>query len=199
MNRSTAEPGRERAEPKCPDRRNMMSETVVTMDGSSNNTSNNQRQVPTVKTEPGQPNPLASIRLNAAYFKTIPGILKLAQLGLGIICMACASPAYIGATHWFLFVAVTSFISTLIWCAVYFLSLREVLKVPINWILTELLNTSIKAVLYMIAFIAQLSAWTAYRTSSSNIAAGIFGIFNTIAYAAGAYFLYIEWKNTNTQ
>ncbi|XP_019885069.1 uncharacterized protein LOC109610465 [Camponotus floridanus] len=177
----------------------MMSETVVTMDGSSNNASNNQRQVPTVKTEPGQPNPLASIRLNAAYFKTIPGILKLAQLGLGIICMACASPAYIGATHWFLFVAVISFISTLIWCAVYFLSLREVLKVPINWILTELLNTSIKAVLYMIAFIAQLSAWTAYRTSSSNIAAGIFGIFNTIAYAAGAYFLYIEWKNTNTQ
>lgn len=80
VNRSTAEPGRERAEPKCPDRRNMMSETVVTMDGSSNNASNNQRQVPTVKTEPGQPNPLASIRLNAAYFKTIPGILKLAQL-----------------------------------------------------------------------------------------------------------------------
>ncbi|XP_072767873.1 plasmolipin [Anoplolepis gracilipes] len=177
----------------------MMSETVVTMDGSSNNASNNPRQVPTVKTEPGQPNPLAGIRLNVAYFKTIPGILKLVQLGLGIICMACASPAYIGATHWFLFVAVTSFISTLIWCAVYFLSLREVLKVPINWILTELLNTSIKAVLYMIAFIAQLSAWTAYRASSSNIAAGIFGIFNTIAYAAGAYFLYIEWKNTNTQ
>lgn len=37
----------------------------------------------------------------------------------------------------------------------------------------ELLNTSIKAVLYMIAFIVQLSAWTAYGTSSSNIAAGV--------------------------
>lgn len=177
----------------------MMSETVVTMDGSSNNASNNPRQVPTVKTEPGQPNPLSGIRLNLDYFKTIPGIIKLVQLGLGIICMACASPAYIGATHWFLFVAVTTFIATLIWCAVYFLSLREALKVPINWILTELLNTSIAAVLYMIAFIAQLSAWTAYRGSSSNIAAGVFGIFNTIAYAAGAYFLYVEWKGTNTQ
>ncbi|XP_032667393.1 uncharacterized protein LOC116842376 [Odontomachus brunneus] len=177
----------------------MMSETVVTMDGSSNNASNNPRQVPTVKTEPGQPNPLNGIRLNVPYFKTIPGILKLVQLVLGIICMACASPAYIGATHWFLFVAVMSFISTLIWCAVYLLSIREVLKVPINWILTELLNTSIKTVLYTIAFIAQLSAWTAFRNSSSNIAAGVFGIFNTIAYAAGAYFLYIEWKSTNTQ
>lgn len=177
-----------------------MSETVVTMDGSSNNASNNPRQAPTVKSEPGQPNPLAGIRLNLAYFKTIPGILKLVQLCLGIICMACASPAYIGATHWFLFVAVTSFISTLIWSAVYLLSIREVLKVPINWILTELLNTAIKTVLYTIAFIAQLSAWTAFRnSSSSNIAAGVFGIFNTIAYAAGAYFLYIEWKSTNTQ
>lgn len=56
--------------------------------------------------------------------------------GLGIICMACASPAYIGATHWFLFVAVMSFISTLIWSAIYLLSIREALKVPINWILT---------------------------------------------------------------
>ncbi|XP_012223200.2 CKLF-like MARVEL transmembrane domain-containing protein 4 [Linepithema humile] len=179
----------------------MMSETVVTMDGSSNNASNNPRQVPTVKTEPGQPNPLAGIRLNVAYFKTIPGILKLVQLGLGIICMACASPAFIGATHWFLFVAVTAFISTLIWSAIYFLSLREVLKVPINWILSELLNTFVKAVLYMIAFIAQLSAWSALRSTvaASNIAAGVFGIFNTIAYAAGTYFLYIEWKSTNTQ
>lgn len=62
------------------DRRNMMSETVVTMDGSSNNASNNPRQVPTVKTEPGQPNPLAGVRLNLPYFKTIPGIIKLVQL-----------------------------------------------------------------------------------------------------------------------
>lgn len=180
----------------------MMSETVVTMDGSSNNASNNPRQVPTVKTEPGQPNPLAGIRLNVDYFKTIPGIIKLVQLGLGIICMACASPAYIGATHWFLFVAVITFISTLIWSAIYLLSLREVLKIPINWILSELLNTLVETVLYMIAFIAQLSAWSAYNNSSltsSNIAAGVFGIFNTIAYAAGTYFLYIEWKSSTTQ
>ncbi|KAL2718481.1 myelin and lymphocyte protein-like [Vespula squamosa] len=57
-----------------------MSETVVTMDNSSNNASNNPRQVPTVKTEPGQPSPLAGIRLNVPYFRTIPGIIKLVQL-----------------------------------------------------------------------------------------------------------------------
>lgn len=58
----------------------MMSETAVTMDGSSNNASNKPRQVPTVKTEPGQPNPLAGITLNVPYFRTIPGIIKLVQL-----------------------------------------------------------------------------------------------------------------------
>nr|XP_033330247.1 CKLF-like MARVEL transmembrane domain-containing protein 4 [Megalopta genalis] len=180
----------------------MMSETAVTMDGSSNNASNNPRQVPTVKTEPGQSTLLPDIRLNTSYFRTIPGIIKLVQVGLGIICMACASPARIPTTHWFLFVAVTAFISTLVWCFIYFLSIREALKLPINWILSELLNTSIFTFLYMIAFIAQLSAWSAYvgsYTVSSNIAGGIFGIFNTIAYAAGAYFLYVEWKSSNTQ
>lgn len=179
----------------------MMSETAVTMDGSSNTASNNPRQVPTVKTEPGQPNPLAGIRLNVPYFKTIPGIIKLVQLGLGIICMSCATPARVSATHWFLFVAVTAFIATILWCFIYFLSIREALKLPINWIMTELLNTSIFAFLYMIAFIAQLSVWSAFSGYyvSSNIAAGVFGIFNTIAYAAGAYFLYIEWRSSNTQ
>jgi hypothetical protein len=54
----------------------------------------------------------------------------------GIVCMACASPAYLSGTHWFLFVAVISFIATLIWIFIYFLSVREALKLPINWILT---------------------------------------------------------------
>ncbi|XP_017892137.1 proteolipid protein 2 [Ceratina calcarata] len=178
----------------------MMSETVVTMDGSSNN-ANNPRQVPTVKTEPVQPNPLTSITLNVSYFRTIPGIIKLLQLGIGIIAMACASPAYAGATDWFLFVSVTAFIATLLWCFIYVLSIRESLKLPINWIMTELVNTSIFAVLYMIAFIAQLSVWSVvhHTSSSRNIAAGVFGIFNTIMYAAGAYFLFVEWRSGNSQ
>ncbi|KAI4473487.1 hypothetical protein M0804_015321 [Polistes exclamans] len=54
------------------------------MDNSSNNATNNPRQVPTVKTEPGQPSPLAGIRLNVSYFRTIPGIIKLVQLISGL-------------------------------------------------------------------------------------------------------------------
>lgn len=55
---------------------------------------------------------------------------------LGIICMSLASPAYIASTHWFLFVVVTAFIATILWICVYFLGVREVLNLSINWILT---------------------------------------------------------------
>ncbi|XP_063221045.1 myelin and lymphocyte protein [Bacillus rossius redtenbacheri] len=156
---------------------------------------------PTVKTDPGQGQ--ATIKVNVGYFKTVPGIIKLVQLLFGIICMACASPAILGGTHWFLFVAVTSFIATLVWVFVYLLGIREALKIPINWILTELLNTCIITVMYLIAFIVQLSVWAPYspfRYSfyGQNIAAGAFGIFNCLAYAAGAYFLFVEWKTTRT-
>ncbi|XP_014259061.1 uncharacterized protein LOC106672277 [Cimex lectularius] len=141
------------------------------------------------------------VRINLPYFRTTPGMVKLLQLLLGIICMACASPALLTGTHWFLFVAVMSFISTLCWVFIYLLSIKEALTLPINWILTEVLNTGIITVLYFIAFIIQLSVWSSrdsviYR--SPNIAAGIFGLFNALAYAFGTYLLYAEWKSSTT-
>jgi len=180
----------------------MMTETTVTVTATDAAPGHNASGQPTVKSDPGQgQDSLDWIRLNVLYFRTIPGILKLIQVVFGIVCMACASPAILAGTHWFLFVAVVSFIATLIWIFIYFLSVREALKLPINWILTELLNTSVTAVLYLIAFIVQLSIYSPpYHPSirDRNIAAGVFGMFNTLAYAAGAYFLYVEWKGTRT-
>ncbi|KAG4067884.1 hypothetical protein HA402_010570 [Bradysia odoriphaga] len=170
----------------------MMSETVVTVDP------NRQPQA--------QPKPAAQsqgalswVKFNIGYFQTIPGILKLVQLVFGIICMACASPAYIGASHWFLFVAVTSFIATLLWSFVYLLGIREVLNLAINWILTELLNTGIATLFYIIAFIVQLATWSNIHPGSylqyfraSNIAAGVFGII-CMACASPAYIGASHW------
>lgn len=137
------------------------------------------------------------IKLNLPYFRSLPGMIKLLQLLLGIICMACASPALLSGTHWFLFVTVLSFIATVIWVFMYLLSIREALSIPINWLLTEILNTGIITVLYLIAFIVQLSIWSS--TSSNryvgpNIAAGVFGLFNTLAYGYGTYLLHKERK-----
>ncbi|XP_063705713.1 CKLF-like MARVEL transmembrane domain-containing protein 4 [Culicoides brevitarsis] len=163
----------------------MMKETVVTVPP----TAAHQQQAP------GEG--LAWLQFNLQYFATIPGIIKLVQLVFGIICMACASPALLSATHWFLFVAVTSFIATILWSFIYLLGIREVLQLPVNWILTELLNTGIATVFYFIAFIVQLSAWSSVRSAykGSNITAGVFGLFNFLAYLAGTYFLYIEHKS----
>ncbi|KAJ9593218.1 hypothetical protein L9F63_015217, partial [Diploptera punctata] len=114
----------------------------------------------------------------------------------GIICMACASPAWASATHWFLFVAVISFIKTVIWIFIYLLSIREALvSLHINWLLTEFINTCVVVVLYFIAFIVQLSARYPYGWRDVNITAGVFGLFNTIAYAAGAYFLFLDFRS----
>ncbi|XP_059468329.1 CKLF-like MARVEL transmembrane domain-containing protein 4 [Neocloeon triangulifer] len=156
------------------------------------------QQQATVKTDPGQ-NPGGSLQwleFNVAYFLGLPGMLKLVQVLIGIICMACASPARMDGTHWFLFVAVTAFIATLIWVFLYLLSIREALKLPINWTLTEFVNYAIFTLLYVIAFIVQLSVWSpSYEYGRGpNIAAGVFGLFNSLAYAASTYFLYVDWK-----
>ncbi|KAK6638080.1 hypothetical protein RUM44_008505 [Polyplax serrata] len=62
----------------------------------------------------------------------------------------------------------------------------------------ELLNTIVKTVLYVTAFISQLSAWSPIHHSSPprdpNLTAGSFGLFNAVAYAAGVYYLYLDWK-----
>ncbi|KAK9513047.1 hypothetical protein O3M35_001327 [Rhynocoris fuscipes] len=89
--------------------------------------------------------------------------------------MACASPALLDGTHWFLFVTVISFIATLVWVFIYLLSIREALTLPINWHLTELFNTGLLTVLYLIAFIVQLSIWAPvnYIHRAPNIAAGV--------------------------
>lgn len=51
--------------------------------------------------------------------------------------MSLASAYWVGATHWFIFVATVSFIGTLIWVFIYFLGIREATaNYPINWILT---------------------------------------------------------------
>ena len=109
------------------------------------------------------------INLNIGYFKTLPGVIKIVQLLFGIICMACSSPAReyigiigidldfgVGENHWFLFVVVTSFIFTLLWCFFYLLQLAEAIsmKLPFSWLklvrignLNYLLSTRSKSLL----------------------------------------------------
>jgi len=170
----------------------------------------------TVTTDPGPAPQSLEIRLNIGYFKTVPGIIKLVQLALGIICMACAAPAMgiggrdknfgLGHNHWFLFVVVTCFIVTLIWTFFYLLQVRDFIKVklPFTFLKVEVIFTFVATILYLIAFIVVLSGFgwctTSYRLGThvcdARVAGGVFGILNTIAYGAGAYFVYSEYCST---
>lgn len=59
----------------------MMSETVVTVhETTTHTTGNNPRQVPTVKTEPGQSPGFSLNDINVDYLRGKPGILKAVQL-----------------------------------------------------------------------------------------------------------------------
>ncbi|KAJ8959807.1 hypothetical protein NQ318_011539, partial [Aromia moschata] len=117
---------------------------------------------------------------------------------LGILCMALASPAYLGGVHFFLFVATTSFIATIIWIFIYLLGVREALTLPIHWILTELVNTGICALFYIIAFIVQLISSISYTHHGTYIAAAVFGFFNAAAYSFATYLLNVEYKSSRT-
>ncbi|XP_050547983.1 proteolipid protein 2-like [Daktulosphaira vitifoliae] len=134
----------------------------------------------------------------------IPDICTTTNKIIGIICLALASPARLPGTNWFLFVVIISFIATAIWSFIYLLSIREAINFPINWILTEFFNTLLLAVLYMVAFIVQISAWSSNnRTYNSyyknlNIFAGIFGLINVVVYAAGVYLIFNDWKKSRT-
>ncbi|KAI5697580.1 hypothetical protein M8J76_014406 [Diaphorina citri] len=111
--------------------------------------------------------------------------------------MILASPARMSGTHWFLFIVIIAFIATAIWVFIYFLSVREALNFPVNWVFSELLNTVVFALLYLVVSIIQLNAWTGLynpQFKDPNIAAGIFGIVNFLVYLVGSYLLYTDLK-----
>jgi len=156
------------------------------------------------------------IRLNIGYFKSFQGIIKIVQLVLGIICMACAAPAQtistpdyfgLGHNHFFLFIVVTTFIITLIWTFFYLLQVKDTIKVklPFTFMWMEVIFTLLATVFYIVAWIVLLSGFgwctTNHITRHSTIcdarvAAGVFGIFNSIAYGLGTYLTYQEYNNT---
>lgn len=172
----------------------------------------------TVTTQSGlapQDNQPMEIRLNIGYFKSIQGIVKIVQLVLGIVCMACAAPAQtlrnsnnygLGHNHFFLFVIVTTFIVTLIWTFFYLLQVKDTIKVklPFTFMKLEVVFTLLATVFYVIAWIVLLAGFgwctTSHDKSSTicdaRVAAGVFGIFNSIAYGLGFYLTYQEYSNT---
>ncbi|XP_064467476.1 MARVEL domain-containing protein 1-like [Ornithodoros turicata] len=164
------------------------------------NTSRSARVTATVKVEPVSVG--EGLKLNPYYFKTTPGIIKLVQVLFGMICLGCGSPALIGYARFFLFVAAICYIITVLLCVIYILGINTALS-SLPWLSGELVYTVLGALLYLIAAITELVMTTSYDWHTmfiglrdQYIAAGVFGIFQMMAYGAGAFFLFMEWKAT---
>jgi len=145
------------------------------------------------------------LELKYEYFpNTWPGRIKLLELIFAFFCLVCGAPAYWDTQHWFLFVVVTSFIGT-IFFSLYFLCLAEPLnKLQVNWLMTEFYFTAAATFFYFTAFIAMLADFSGVEDEEyqywidANVAAGVFGLFNTLAYGAGVYLIYMDWKANPT-
>ncbi|KAH9387533.1 hypothetical protein TYRP_008722 [Tyrophagus putrescentiae] len=149
------------------------------------------------------------LRFNPGYFKTIPGILKIVQLIFAIIALSCISPPLTWFSRLLTFFLAISFALTLILCFAFLVTLQNVVFPRFNWLLTELIYTSIVSVSLLITALLHiiytckheyrysLTYFNSYLGTSyfgTYITAGVFGLLNSIAYGAGAYFLYLEWR-----
>lgn len=162
-----------------------------------------QQIITTVTVGPNDPLPKSEatgvtfVQLKPGYFSTLPGILKLIEILFAVICMSCASPAWKPGTSWFLFVVVICFILTLFWIFVHLLSLTESLNINTSWLSVEYGYNIVATILYFTAFIVQLAVWSSAVSyfTNTNVAAGVFGLFNFIVYAFATFLLYKEYKN----
>lgn len=176
-----------------------MSETVVTVhETTTHTTGNSPRQVPIIKTEPGQSPGINLHAINVDYFRTQPGMLKAAQLFFGLIGVII-----VGATSafWFPFIGVIAFFITLFLVIIYALNLRESTRFPLHVVTSaELIYTAVVTILYFSGCLSVLvTAMTWAGGRGARIVGGVFGIFTTLAYGFGTYLLFGEYKNMAPQ
>ncbi|XP_003746920.1 plasmolipin [Galendromus occidentalis] len=91
-----------------------------------------------------------------SYLRTIPGYLKMCQLGnalIGFVFSEFGDPKYSGTTSWFNFVAMTGFWVTILLLLFYLLHIFD--KIPVvPWVQVELTYAALWAGLYLIATLA---------------------------------------------
>ncbi|KAM4722454.1 CKLF-like MARVEL transmembrane domain-containing protein 4 [Rhinophrynus dorsalis] len=140
---------------------------------------------------------LRGIRCDLDYVRSVFGILKCIQVVLALLAFICietimkCSPCE--GLYFFEFVSCSAFVVTGVLLLLFSLSLHT--RIPhINWNLTDLVNTSLSAVFFFIAFVILASL---NHSSGAEISAAVFGFLATIAYSVNAYLAFRKWKSGN--
>ncbi|XP_007249231.2 plasmolipin [Astyanax mexicanus] len=143
---------------------------------------------------------LMNVSMNLNFIKTIPGILLIAEIVVGLLVWALiASVVYqaVPAYGWVMFVSVTLWILSIVLFIMLFLNLQQKLT-SVPWPLVLLVFYGVATILYLTAFIANAASVTQYRYLPYHYnhmaAAAFFGIVVTLIYGASTFFAYLEWK-----
>ncbi|KAL4613680.1 plasmolipin-like isoform X2 [Arapaima gigas] len=139
------------------------------------------------------------ISVDLQYLRSIPGILLLAEIVLGLLVWALVSstsytrvPAY----GWVMFVSITLWLLSVILLAILTLGIQQRFGF-LPWQLLVLLFDGIAALLYLTAFLANAASVEPYRGSTDYnhlAAAAFFGILVTLTYSASTFFAFTAWR-----
>uniref|UniRef100_A0A131XIV8 Putative member of chemokine-like factor super family n=1 Tax=Hyalomma excavatum TaxID=257692 RepID=A0A131XIV8_9ACAR len=128
-----------------------------------------------------------------SYLRTLPGILKGAQIIINLIGFICSQLDYNfpSTSNWYGFVSMTAFWVTLVLLFFYILHLIEKFKI-VPWMLAEFVYCGVWAALY---FTAAIAAAVKGRHEECLAAAAFFGFVAMFLYGADAFFKYKGWKS----
>ncbi|KAH9491648.1 hypothetical protein Btru_030577 [Bulinus truncatus] len=131
------------------------------------------------------------IRPHPEYVKSVPGILKIAEIILCILVLICASIDYwyhIGG-GWVQFVAASALVTTII---LFIFHLFDFIShITFRWNFIEFIYYCVYVVLYVIAAI--VAAVRAHLAPSIG-ATAFFTFAALIVYAVDTYFMYRKWQ-----
>ncbi|XP_046890968.1 plasmolipin [Hypomesus transpacificus] len=157
-----------------------------------------------VTTETSSPQPNQGFAISAfldlEFIKTIPAILMMAEIVLGLLVWALiASTTYqfVPAFGWVMFVSVTLWILTIALFGMLLGGVHHKLT-SVPWPLVVMVFNGVAAVLYLTAFLTNAAVIHPYRFApyfyNHTAAAAFFGIVVTLTYGASAFFSYLAWK-----
>lgn len=143
------------------------------------------------------------VELDAKHFKSWPGLLKLLQIFVAILCMIFFSPPLTWFTRILCAVVAVCFAVTIFICLFYLFTLRRVVMPKWPWLRIESLFTNGAAVSYLIASLLQLIltnredykiALTYHDYYYDYLIAGALGLINFVLYALGGQLLHNKYR-----
>ncbi|KAK9958937.1 hypothetical protein ABG768_011033 [Culter alburnus] len=136
----------------------------------------------------------SSVDMN--FIKSIPGILLLAEIVVGLLVwalIASTSHSSEAVYGWVLFVSVTLWLLSIALLVVLLLRFHQSLP-SIPWPLVLMVFYSVATVLYLTAFLAN-AANVRYGFYHGHLGtSAFFAIVVTLLYAASSYFAYLGWR-----